>query len=86
MAHEQEQLIRAALDDIALVIGGAAALHHLDDDLVWSMMKRLDRIRVNLFRELNAKTPDAGAHPVKTPAVHPAVNEFMERNRRASGE
>ena len=31
-----EFLVRAALDDIALVVGGAAALHHLEDDLVWT--------------------------------------------------
>jgi len=36
-----ESLVRESLDDIALVIGGAAVLHHIDDDLVWSVMKRL---------------------------------------------
>jgi hypothetical protein len=86
MAHEQEQVIRAALDDIALVIGGTAALHHLDDDLVWSIMKRMDRIRVNLFRELSAKVPDGGLRPARMPATHPAVGEFIERNRRGHGE
>jgi hypothetical protein len=58
-----ESLVREALDDIVLVIGGAAAIHGLDDDLIWSVMKRLDRIR-----------------------VHPAVEEFLVRNRMAVGE
>jgi hypothetical protein len=45
-----ESLVRESLDDIALVIGGAAALHHIDDNLVWSVMKRLDRIRIRLLK------------------------------------
>ena len=52
-----EPLVRAAMDDIALVVGGAAALHRLDDDLVWTLMKRLDRIRVRLLRDLRGLAP-----------------------------
>jgi len=51
-----ESLVRRALDDIALIVGGAAALHQLDDDLVWTVIKRLDRIRVRLLRDLRGLT------------------------------
>ena len=49
-APPTESLVRAALDDIALLVGGAAALHQLEDDLVWTLTKRMDRIRVRLLR------------------------------------
>ena len=39
---DTEGLLREAFDDIALVIGGVTVIHHLDDDLIWTLMKRLD--------------------------------------------
>jgi len=83
-----ESLVRAALDDIALVIGGAAALHQLNDDVVWSLMKRLDRIRLRLFRDLRglAPQPERETSAGKPPRVHAAVEEFLVRNRVGMGE
>ena len=81
-------LVRNALDDIVVVIGGAASLHQLDDDLVWSVMKRLDRIRIRLLRDLTGLAPrnDAEPNTPKPPRVHPAVDEFLVRNRAGMGE
>jgi len=83
-----ESLVRAAMDDIALVVGGAAALHHLSDDLVWTLMKRLDRIRVRLLRDLRGLAPRQEREPtaVEPPRVHAAVEEFLIRNRAGMGE
>jgi hypothetical protein len=83
-----EFLVRAALDDIALVIGGAAALHQLNDDVVWSLIKRLDRIRLRLFRDLRglAPRPEGEMSSAKPPRVHAAVEEFLVRNRAGMGE
>ena len=52
IAANHELLVRDAFDDIALLVGGVAAIHNLDDDLLWTLMKRLDRIRVKLLRNL----------------------------------
>jgi hypothetical protein len=83
-----ESLVRESLDDIALVIGGAAALHHIDDDLVWTVMKRLDRIRVRLLRNLKGLAPDHEfqSNPLKSPRLHAAVEEFLARNRAGMEE
>jgi hypothetical protein len=83
-----ETLVRNALDDIVVVVGGAAALHQLDDDVVWSVMKRLDRIRVRLLRDLKGLAPRNEEEPngPKPPRVHPAVDEFLARNRAGMGE
>ncbi len=85
---DAEHLVREAFNDIALVIGGVAVLHHLDDDLTWTLMKRLDRIRVRLLRDFKGISRLEGFEPaaVDPPRVHAAVEEFLVRNRAGMGE
>ena len=87
-AQPTESLVRAALDDIALLVGGAAALHQLEDDLVWTLTKRMDRIRVRLLRDLKglAHRDEFEPKTTKPPRVHAAVEEFLIRNRAGMGE
>lgn len=87
-ASNPETLFREALDDVALVIGNAAAIHYLDDDLIWTLMKRLDRIRVRVLRDLKGLTPhhESELNPAWPPRVHAAVDEFLVRNRSGLGE
>ncbi|MCC6392613.1 MAG: hypothetical protein IT167_18580 [Bryobacterales bacterium] len=85
---EQETVVRDAFDDVALVVGGVAVLHNLDDDLIWTVMKRLDRIRVRLLRNLKGATAGGEFEPNsgKAPRTHAAVDEFLFRNRVRMGE
>jgi hypothetical protein len=85
---DPESLVRGAMDDIALIVGGAAALHQLDDDLVWTVMKRLDRARVRLLRDLKGATSRSQWEPAcaKPPRVHAAVEEFLVRNGAETDE
>ena len=80
-------LLREAFDDIALVIGGAAVLHRIDDDLTWTLLARIDRIRVRLLEELKGLPANDLFEPRNAwpPRVHPAVEAFLTRNR-AEGE
>ena len=83
-----EGTVRDAFDDVALLIGGVAVIHHLDDDLTWTLMKRLDRIRVRLLRDLkgNSRRDDFEPSVAQPPRVHAAVEEFLVRNRAGMGE
>ncbi len=85
---DAENLVREAFNDIALVIGGVAVLHHLDDDLTWTLMKRLDRIRIRLLRDLKGVSRLECFEPsvAGPPRVHAAVEEFLVRNRAGMGE
>jgi hypothetical protein len=79
MSNEEEDKIQKALAEAAMVIGSAAVLHQLDDDLVWTVMKRLDRIRTRLFRELRGLPPLDAPEAIWTDHLHPAVEEFIRR-------
>jgi hypothetical protein len=83
-----DEQVRSAFDDIALVVGGVVVLHNLDDDLTWTLMKRLDRIRIRLLRDLRgqARRDEFDPSLAKPPRVHPAVDEFLARNRAGMGE
>lgn len=88
VSTEHEALIRDAFDDIALLVGSIAAIHSLDDDILWSLMKRLDRIRVKLLRSLQggAAREDFEPASMQPPRTHAAVDEFLARNRGRMGE
>jgi len=82
-----EALVREALNDVALVVSGAAILHCLDDDLVWLIMRRMDQIRVRLMCELRNLPVDPQTAATPRPLrVHPAVEAFLARNRMGAGE
>jgi len=87
VSASDEALIRDAFDDIALLVGSIAAIHSLDDDILWSLMKRLDRVRVKLLRSLQGDTAreDFEAASMRPPRTHPAVDEFLARNRGRMG-
>lgn len=88
IAAAHEALVRDSFDDIALLIGSAASIHNLDDDILWTVMKRLDRIRIRLLRRLGGVTGREEFEPtgVRPPRTHPAVDEFLARNRAGMGE
>ena len=85
---QQEKKVRSAFDDVALLIGGAAGIHQFTDDLTWTLMKRLDRIRVRLLRELkgNSQRDESEPSAAQPPRVHAAVEEFLVRNCQGMGE
>jgi hypothetical protein len=76
-------LLREAFDDIALVIGGAAAVNRIDDDLTWTLLARIDRIRLRLLQELKGLPGRNLFEPRSAwpPRVHPAVEAFLAKNR-----
>jgi hypothetical protein len=88
IAARDEALVRDSFDDIALLVGSIAALHNLDDDLLWTLMKRLDRIRVKLLRNLLGGPAREDFEPaaLRPPRMHAAVDEFLARNRGRMGE
>ena len=80
---------RGMIDDIfeeeALVIGGLVAVHEIDDDLVWRLVRNLNAIRSRTLRRLDEELPlDEIELQHQRPNVkpHPAISDFLRSLRR----
>lgn len=81
---EVRQIIDDLFEEEALLIGGLAATHRLEDNLVWRLVKNLDVIRARFLRRIEARDTDghetATARRYLTP--HPAIEDFLMSIRR----
>ena len=81
--------VRRIIDDLfeeeALVLGGLVAVHGVDDDLVWRLVKNLDVIRGRFLQRIEVR--DTGEHEAAIPRhhlkPHPAIEDFLLSIRRA---
>jgi hypothetical protein len=84
---EARELIVDLFEEEALVIGGLVAVHEVDDDMVWRLVRNLDVICGKILRRLDAKNqPDVDGpltrgEPKLQP--HPAIENFLQKLRKA---
>lgn len=79
-------LILDVFEEEALVIGGLAAIHGLEDDLVWRIMCNFDVILDKSLRRLKSSDTDGPKNPADTvpnAKPHPAIEDFLLKLRRA---
>lgn len=79
------QIINDLFEEEALVLGGLVAVHVLDDDLVWRLVKNLDVIRGRFLRRIESRDAsgegdDSAAQSSLKP--HPAIEDFLLNIRR----
>jgi hypothetical protein len=81
---EAKELINDLFEEEALVIGGLVAVHEVEDDLVWRLLKNLDAIRRKVLRRLEDKDPEDGGREAQRPNLrpHPAIEQFLLGLRR----
>jgi len=82
---EARELIDELFEEEALVIGGLVAVHDIEDDLVWRLVRNLDVIRSKALRRIEAResgdrNDTAIRHPNLRP--HPAIEDFLLKLRR----
>lgn len=83
---EARRIINDLFEEEALVIGGLVAVHDLDDDLVWRLVKNLDVIRGRFLRRIEARDANDngnGSAPQPNLKPHPAIEDFLINIRRA---
>ncbi len=83
---EVRDLITDLFEEEALIIGGLVAVHKVDDDLVWRLVKGLDVIRGKTLRRLEDEESgdQAGPQPHRANLKpHPAIEDFLLSLRRA---
>jgi hypothetical protein len=79
-----EAIFRDAFEDVALLIGGAASLHQLDNGLIRTLVRRLARVRTQAISRLAqvGGQPAGDASPEHPHRLHAAVEGFLQRNCR----
>ena len=82
---EVQELINDLFEEEALVIGGLVAVHKIEDDVVWRLVKNIDVIRRKVLRRLEDKVREDGEggsprRPNLEP--HPAIEDFLLSLRR----
>jgi hypothetical protein len=81
---EARQLINDLFEEEALVIGGLVAVHRVDDDLVWRLVKNLDVLRGRFLRRIESQEHDDDDQSSPADLVpHPAIEDFLLNIRRA---
>jgi hypothetical protein len=83
---EAKDLINDIFEEEALLIGGLAAVHEMDDDLVWRLVKNLDVIRGKFLRRLGdgqENSGDGSAARRSNLKPHPAIEDFLHNLRKA---
>ena len=83
---DAKKLINDLFEEEALVLGGLVALHHIEDELVWRLVRNLDLIRRKTLSRLN----QSGETEVSEPAdelpnlkPHPAIEHLLINIRRS---
>ena len=76
------QFISDIFREEALLIGSITATHDIDDEVVWTLCRNLDQIRLRFLRKLGRanrrrKSPMDSIHA----KPHPAVRELLRRIR-----
>jgi hypothetical protein len=79
-----DAIVCDAFEDMALLISAAATSHHLDDQLVRTLVRRLGRVRERALYRLTRICGRAGktASPEQPYPLHPAVESFLSRGHR----
>ena len=81
---EAKQLIDDLFEEEALVLGGLVAVHRLDDEIIWRLVKNLDAIRGKTLRRIEGRGPDdPGSSGCCDLRPHPAIEDFLIKLRRA---
>ncbi len=81
--EDTKELLDELLEEEALLIGGSIALHQVEDDFIWKLMKGLDQIRDRFMariEDMSEDSPVTSRHLNLTP--HPAIEHFLLKLRR----
>ena len=83
---EARGLFAEAFEETALVLGGLVAVHRVDDDFVWRLVKSLDAVCSKVFRRIDERDTAADADAADGESrlrPHPAIEDFLLKLRRS---
>ena len=79
---EARELINDLFEEEALALGGLVAVHEIEDDLVWRLVRNLDVIRVRVLKRIDGDEEKPSTNE-SIPRPHPAIEDFLASVRGA---
>lgn len=83
---EARRLLADVFEEAALVLGGLLAVHRVEDEFVWRLVKSLDVIRCKAARRIDECDAGSGTEarrPEPDLRPHPAIEDFLLKLRRS---
>lgn len=81
--HPMRDLLDGAFEELALVLGGAFAVHQVGDEAVWQIMKGVESVHGKAVSMLDGMAPKASRTPDRSPyEPHPAVEAMLRKLRK----
>ena len=81
--EEARELLDELFEEETLLIGGMVAVHQVEDDFIWKLMKGLDQIRDRFLRRVEDLSDELlpTRRQIKL-APHPAIEHFLLKLKR----
>lgn len=82
---EARRLVLEVFEESVLMLGGLVAVHAVDDDFVWSLVKGLDAVCSKALRNVDHRDANESTAPDAESRLrpHPAIEDFLLKLRRS---
>jgi len=81
--EEVKEMLDELLEEQTLLIGGMVAVHQVEDDFIWKLMKSFDHIRDRFLRRIEDLSDEPLPANMKIKlAPHPAIEHFLLKLKR----
>jgi hypothetical protein len=82
-SNSMRELLDSTFEELALLLGGAFAVHRFSEDAVWQIMKGLETAHAKATAKLQGLGPTEGRKPEGDPfQPHPTVEALLLKLRK----
>jgi hypothetical protein len=74
---EVQKLVDDTFEDIARVLEGIFAVHVVEDEVIWQVMKHLGMCHDTALAKLEGLGDKSASRPRRAPGTHPAVEALL---------
>ncbi len=77
------ELLDSTFEELALVLGGAFAMHQFSEDAIWQIMESLETVHSKAVAKLDGLGSKESLKPERNPfQPHPAIEALLQKLRR----
>ena len=84
-SEDLRELLDSTFEELALVLGGAFAMHRINEEAIWQIMKSMDELHSKTVARLEGLEQKESRKPDRSSfQPHPAVEALLQKLRRNS--